>query len=136
MTDVALTQLGDVSTVDKTLVEALYDVLRNFDATGSVDNSLVHAGGAQTLAKFFYDRNGHGRGVKPYLLMTSTTSANQAKLVDGIDNLFCSLLVPVGIAAGKYVAVHHDGRCHSSYSAVPIYHLFRSEEHTSELQSR
>ena len=22
----------------------------------------MHAGGAQTLAKFFYDRNGHGRG--------------------------------------------------------------------------
>ena len=58
----ALTKLGDVSTVAKTLVETLNDVLQNLDATGSVDSSVVDAGGAQTLAKFFYDRNGHGRG--------------------------------------------------------------------------
>ena len=44
------------------LVEALNDVLQNLDATGSVDSSVVHAGGAQTLAILFYDRNGHGRG--------------------------------------------------------------------------
>ena len=62
LTAVALTKLGDVSTVAKTLVEVPNDVLQNLDATGSVDSSLVHAGGAQTLAKFFYDRNGHGRG--------------------------------------------------------------------------
>jgi hypothetical protein len=33
---VVLTKLGDVSTVAKTLVEALNDVLQNLDATGSV----------------------------------------------------------------------------------------------------
>ena len=53
LTAVALTKLGDVSTVAKTLVETLNDVLRNLDATGSVDSSVVDAGGAQTLAKFF-----------------------------------------------------------------------------------
>ena len=58
-------------------------------------------------------------------------SRNKAILVDGIDNLFCSLLVPGGIAAGKY-AVHHDGRCHSSYSAVPIYHLFTNGRHLTK----
>ena len=57
-----LTKLGDVSTVVKTLVEALNDVLQILDATGSIDSSLVYVGGAQTLAKFFYDRNDHGRG--------------------------------------------------------------------------
>ena len=57
-----LTKLGDVSAVAKTLVEVLNDVLQNLDATGSVDSSVVHAGRAQTLAKFFYDRNDHGRG--------------------------------------------------------------------------
>jgi len=59
---VALTQLGDVRTVAKTLVETLNDVLRNLDATRSVESSVVHAGRAQTLAKFCYDRNGHERG--------------------------------------------------------------------------
>jgi len=59
---VALTQLGDVCTIAKTLVETLNDVLQNLDATGSVDSSPVYAGRAQTLAKFFYDRNDHGRG--------------------------------------------------------------------------
>jgi len=33
---------------------------------------------------------------------------NKTILVDDIDNLFCSLLVPGGIVVGKYVAVHHD----------------------------
>jgi len=59
---VALPQLGDVSTITKTLVETLNDALQNLDATGSVDSSAVHAGRTQTLAKFFYDRNDHGRG--------------------------------------------------------------------------
>ena len=36
-------------------------VLQNLDAAGSVDSSVVHAGRAQTLAQFLYDRNGHGR---------------------------------------------------------------------------
>jgi len=62
LTAVTLTELGDVSTIAKTLVETLNDVLKNLDATGSVDSSVVHAGRAQTLAKFFYDWNGHGRG--------------------------------------------------------------------------
>ena len=62
LTAVVLTKLGDVSTVVKTLVEALNDVLQILDATGSIDSSLVYVGGAQTLAKFFYDRNDHGRG--------------------------------------------------------------------------
>jgi len=57
---VALTELGDMSTITKTLVEALNDVLQNLEATGSVDSSVVHTGRAQTLAKFFYDRNDHG----------------------------------------------------------------------------
>jgi len=57
LTAVALTQLGDVSTIIKTLVETLNDALQNLDATGSVDSSAVQAGRAQTLAKFFYDRN-------------------------------------------------------------------------------
>jgi len=57
-----LTQLGDVSTIAKTLVETLNDVLQNLDTTGSVNSSVVHAGRAQTLAKFFYDRNDRGRG--------------------------------------------------------------------------
>jgi len=43
LTDVALTQLGDVSTVAKTL-ETLDDALQNLDATGSVNSSVVHAG--------------------------------------------------------------------------------------------
>jgi len=62
LTAVAISELGDVSTVTKTLVETLNDVLQNLDATGSVDSSVVDAVRAQTLAKFFYDRNGHGRG--------------------------------------------------------------------------
>jgi len=49
LTAITLTHLGDVSTVAKTLVEALNDVLQNLDATGSVDSSVVHAGKAQTL---------------------------------------------------------------------------------------
>ena len=57
-----LTQLGDVSTIAKTLVETLNDVLQNLDTTGSVNSSVVHAGRAQTLAKLFYDRNDRGRG--------------------------------------------------------------------------
>jgi len=61
LTAVTLTQLSDVSTITKTLVETLNDVFQNLDATGSVDSSAVHAGRAQTLAKFFYDRNDHGR---------------------------------------------------------------------------
>jgi len=59
---VALTELADVSTVAKTLVEALNDVLQNLDTSGSVDSRKMHACRAQTLAKFFYDRNGHGGG--------------------------------------------------------------------------
>ena len=49
---------------------------------------------------------------------------------------FCSLLVPGGIAAGKYVAVHHDGNCHSSYSAVLIYHLFTNDRHLTKSQQQ
>jgi len=56
LTAVALMQLGDVSTIAKTLVETLNDFLQNLDATGSADSSVVHTGRAQTLAKFFYDR--------------------------------------------------------------------------------
>ena len=62
LTTETLTQLGEVSTIAKTLVQTLNDVLQNLDAKGSADSSVVHAGRAQTLAKFFYDRNDHGRG--------------------------------------------------------------------------
>jgi len=39
---VTLTELGDVSTVAKTLVEAFNDVLQNLDTTGSVNSSVVY----------------------------------------------------------------------------------------------
>jgi len=38
---VALTQLGDVSTFAKTLVETLNDVLQNLDATRSVNSNVL-----------------------------------------------------------------------------------------------
>jgi len=58
---VSLTELGDMSTVTKTLVEVLNDLLQNLDATGSVDTSgVVYTGRAQILVKLFYDRNDHG----------------------------------------------------------------------------
>ena len=58
---VSLTELGDMSTVTKTLVEGLNDLLQNLDATGSVDTSgVVYTCRAQILVKLFYDRNDHG----------------------------------------------------------------------------
>ena len=47
---------------DKQVYQKQIALLQYLDATGSVDSRVVYAGGAQTLAKFFYDRNGHGRG--------------------------------------------------------------------------
>jgi len=50
-----------MSTVTKTLVKGLNDLLQNLDATGSVDTSgVVYTGRAQILVKLFYDRNDHG----------------------------------------------------------------------------
>jgi len=101
LTAVALTQLGDVSTITKTLVETLNDVLQNLDAMGSVDSSVVHAGRAQTLAKFFYDRNDHGRGS-----MFGWTFRSQIACLDGKNRFhvwmdlahlahLCQALVPL-----------------------------------------
>jgi len=97
----ALTQLGDVSTIAQTLVETLNHVLQNLDATGSVDSSVVHAGRAQTLAKFFYDRNDHGRGS-----MFGWTWRSQIACLDGKNRFhvwmdltllahLCQALVPL-----------------------------------------
>ena len=41
LTAVALTQVGDVSTFAKTLVETLNDVLQNLDATRSVNSNVL-----------------------------------------------------------------------------------------------
>ena len=107
---VALTKLGDVSTVAKTLVEALNDVLQNLDATGSVNSSVVLAGGAQTLAKFFYDRNGHGRGevllTLDIQLRLHDALRNYARTLE-IANKKVSEVVELGWHIGVLRAVTH-----------------------------
>jgi len=106
----ALTKLGDVSTVAKTLVETLNDVLQNLDATGSVDNSVVYAGGAQTLAKFFYDRNDHGRGevlsTLDIQLRLHDTLRKYARTLE-IANKKVSEVVEFGGYIGVFRAVTH-----------------------------
>ena len=110
LTAVALTKLGDVSTVAKTLVETPNDVLQNLDTTGSVDSSVVHAGGAQTLAKFSYDRNGHGRGevllTLDIQLRLHDALRNYARTLE-IANKKVSEVVELGWHIGVLRAVTH-----------------------------
>ena len=110
LTSVALTKLGHVSTVAKTLVESLNDVLQNLDATASVGSSVVHAGGVQTLAKFFYDRNDHGRGevllTFDIQLCLHNTLRNYARTLE-IANKKVSEVVELGGYIGVPRAVTH-----------------------------